>query len=86
MYTSGCSPAPTSPPHLLLTTSFSFSLSFGTNITCKTGRYQGQKVPSDLLSVVVSYGKNTTKEVQAAFQYSENPKVSEFAPDGSFLW
>ncbi|XP_075900009.1 plexin-B2-like [Nelusetta ayraudi] len=60
-------------------------LSFGATITCKTGLYRAQKVPSELLSVAVRYGKNTTKEVQAAFQYSENPKVSGFHPDASFL-
>uniref|UniRef100_A0A671Y2M7 Plexin b2a, tandem duplicate 1 n=1 Tax=Sparus aurata TaxID=8175 RepID=A0A671Y2M7_SPAAU len=40
-------------------------LSFGKEITCKTGKYRGQKVPSDLLPVQVKYGKNTTKDVTA---------------------
>uniref|UniRef100_A0AAQ5Z0H8 Sema domain-containing protein n=1 Tax=Amphiprion ocellaris TaxID=80972 RepID=A0AAQ5Z0H8_AMPOC len=41
-------------------------LSFGKEITCKTGRYRGQKVPSDQLTVTVKYGKNTTKDVPAS--------------------
>ncbi|XP_070847904.1 plexin-B2a [Chaetodon trifascialis] len=60
-------------------------LSFGTQITCKTGRYRGQKVPSDPLTVTVRYGKNTTKDVPAAYQYSENPKITDYYPKGSFL-
>lgn len=63
-----------------------FSLSFGTRITCKTGRYRGQKVPSDPLTVVVKYGKNTTKDIPAAYQYSENPKITDYYPKASFLW
>ncbi|XP_054655754.1 plexin-B2-like isoform X2 [Dunckerocampus dactyliophorus] len=60
-------------------------LSFGQRITCKTSRYRGQKVPSDLLTVKVNYGKNTSKEVAAAFQYSENPKISDYSPKSSFV-
>ncbi|XP_029017170.1 plexin-B2a [Betta splendens] len=60
-------------------------LFFGTNITCKTGKYRGQKVPSDPLTVTVKYGKNTTKDVPVQFQYSENPKVTEYYPKTSFL-
>uniref|UniRef100_A0A3Q2CJG7 Plexin b2a, tandem duplicate 1 n=1 Tax=Cyprinodon variegatus TaxID=28743 RepID=A0A3Q2CJG7_CYPVA len=59
-------------------------LSFGETISCKTGRYNGQKVPSDLLTVKVKYGKNTTKEIYSAFQYLENPKISDFHPKASF--
>uniref|UniRef100_A0A671Y5U7 Plexin b2a, tandem duplicate 1 n=1 Tax=Sparus aurata TaxID=8175 RepID=A0A671Y5U7_SPAAU len=55
-------------------------LSFGKEITCKTGKYRGQKVPSDLLPVQVKYGKNTTKDVTAAYQYSENPKITDYNP------
>lgn len=62
------------------------SLSFGKEITCKTGKYRGQKVPSDLLPVQVKYGKNTTKDVTAAYQYSENPKITDYNPKASFLW
>uniref|UniRef100_A0A8C6U2I5 Plexin b2a n=1 Tax=Neogobius melanostomus TaxID=47308 RepID=A0A8C6U2I5_9GOBI len=59
-------------------------LSFGKQITCKTGRYRGQKVPSDPLTVMVKYGKNTTKDVPAAYQYSENPKITDYYPRASF--
>uniref|UniRef100_A0A673AN47 Plexin-B2-like n=1 Tax=Sphaeramia orbicularis TaxID=375764 RepID=A0A673AN47_9TELE len=60
-------------------------LSFGTEITCKTGRYRGQKVPSDALTVSVKYGKNTTKDVPSAYQYSENPKITDYNPKDSFV-
>ncbi|KAM7367318.1 hypothetical protein PAMP_015229 [Pampus punctatissimus] len=60
-------------------------LSFGTLITCKTGRYRGQKVPSDPLTVSVKYGKNTTKDVSAAYQYYENPKIIDYYPRASFV-
>lgn len=63
-----------------------FSLSFGTEITCKTGRYRGQKVPSDRLTVTVKYGTNTTKDIHGAYQYSENPKITEYNPKASFIW
>ncbi|KAM4712047.1 plexin-B2-like isoform 1-T3 [Anableps anableps] len=60
-------------------------LSFGTNISCKVGRYRGSKVPSDLQTVRVMYGKNTTKEIPNAFQYFENPKISSYEPQDSFV-
>ncbi|KAM7378479.1 hypothetical protein PAMA_013403 [Pampus argenteus] len=60
-------------------------LSFGTHITCKTGRYRGQKVPSDPLTVSVKYGRNTTKDVSAAYQYYENPKIIDYYPKASFV-
>ncbi|XP_049891870.1 plexin-B2a isoform X1 [Epinephelus moara] len=60
-------------------------LEFGEEITCKTGRYRGQKVPSDPLTVTVRYGKNTTKDVTAAYQYSENPKITDYYPKDSFI-
>ncbi|XP_026219213.1 plexin-B2a [Anabas testudineus] len=60
-------------------------LSFGTEITCKTGRYRGQKVPSDPLTVTVKYGKNTTKDVPMPYQYSENPKITDYSPRASFI-
>ncbi|XP_068442414.1 plexin-B2a [Clinocottus analis] len=60
-------------------------VAFGLQITCRTGKYRGQKVPSDLLAVTVKYGKNTTKDVAAAYQYSENPKVTDYYPRDSFL-
>ncbi|XP_047192266.1 plexin-B2 [Scophthalmus maximus] len=59
-------------------------LSFGERITCKTGKYRGQKVPSDPLTVTVRYGRNTTKDVPAAFQYSDNPKITDYYPKASF--
>jgi len=60
-------------------------VAFGSEITCRTGRYRGQKVPSDLLAVTVKYGRNTTKDVAAAYQYAENPKVTDYHPKDSFL-
>uniref|UniRef100_A0A8C4EJD3 Plexin b2a, tandem duplicate 1 n=1 Tax=Dicentrarchus labrax TaxID=13489 RepID=A0A8C4EJD3_DICLA len=60
-------------------------LSFGKRITCTTGKYRGQKVPSDPLTVTVNYGRNTTKDVPAAYQYSDNPKIIDYNPKASFL-
>ncbi|KAM6895544.1 plexin-B2a [Xenentodon cancila] len=60
-------------------------LSFGEKITCKTGRYRGQKVPSESLKVSVKYGKNTTKDIPDAFQYCENPKITDYKPKASFV-
>uniref|UniRef100_A0A665URW1 Plexin-B2-like n=1 Tax=Echeneis naucrates TaxID=173247 RepID=A0A665URW1_ECHNA len=60
-------------------------LSFGREITCKTGKYSGQKVPSDLLTVTVQYGKSTNKDIPAAFQYSDNPKITDYYPKASFV-
>ncbi|KAK5849386.1 hypothetical protein PBY51_009032 [Eleginops maclovinus] len=57
-------------------------LTFGSQISCKTGKYRG---PSDMLPVTVRYGTNTTKEIQTAYQYSENPKVTDFNPKSSFF-
>ncbi|XP_034055795.1 plexin-B2-like, partial [Gymnodraco acuticeps] len=60
-------------------------LKFGSEISCKTGKYRGQKVPSEKLAVAVKYGTNTTKEIPSAYQYSENPKITDFNPKSSFL-
>ncbi|KAM9403073.1 plexin-B2-like [Salvelinus alpinus] len=62
-------------------------LSFGSEITCETGVYKGQKVPSELLRVSVKYGKSTTKDVPDSFtfQYSENPKLTDYSPKTSFV-
>ncbi|XP_057710527.1 plexin-B2a [Corythoichthys intestinalis] len=60
-------------------------LSFGESITCKTGPYPGQKVPSEPLAVKVNYGRNTSKEVLTAFQYADNPKIADYAPKSSFV-
>ncbi|TDG96509.1 hypothetical protein EPR50_G00229430 [Perca flavescens] len=57
-------------------------LKFDSEITCKTGKY---RTPSDPLTVTVKYGKNTTKDIPAAFQYSENPKITDYTPKGSFF-
>uniref|UniRef100_A0AAY4E7U8 Sema domain-containing protein n=1 Tax=Denticeps clupeoides TaxID=299321 RepID=A0AAY4E7U8_9TELE len=58
---------------------------FSGQITCKTGEYRGEKVPSDALPVTVKYGKHTSTEVPGAFQYSENPTISNHNPKGSFI-
>ncbi|KAM9704713.1 plexin-B2-like isoform 1-T3 [Menidia menidia] len=60
-------------------------LAFGRTITCKTGRYRGQKVPSEPLTVTVKYGKNTEKHVPMAFQYCDNPKILDYKPKASFI-
>uniref|UniRef100_A0A8C9Y898 Plexin b2a, tandem duplicate 1 n=1 Tax=Sander lucioperca TaxID=283035 RepID=A0A8C9Y898_SANLU len=57
-------------------------LKFDSEITCKTGKY---RAPSEPLTVTVKYGKNTTKDIPAAFQYSENPKITDYTPKTSFL-
>uniref|UniRef100_A0A672SRZ7 Plexin B2 n=1 Tax=Sinocyclocheilus grahami TaxID=75366 RepID=A0A672SRZ7_SINGR len=54
-------------------------LTFGKEITCMTGPHKGQKIPSDRLPVIVKYGKDTFKEV-SGFEYSANPKVTDYAP------
>ncbi|KAM3858765.1 plexin-B2-like [Diretmus argenteus] len=59
-------------------------LSFGRQITCMTGQYRVQKLPSDPLTVTVKYGKNTTKDVSAAYQYYDNPKIMDYYPKTSF--
>uniref|UniRef100_A0A672SPE3 Plexin B2 n=1 Tax=Sinocyclocheilus grahami TaxID=75366 RepID=A0A672SPE3_SINGR len=58
-------------------------LTFGKEITCMTGPHKGQKIPSDRLPVIVKYGKDTFKEV-SGFEYSANPKVTDYAPRASF--
>ncbi|XP_070401781.1 plexin-B2 isoform X2 [Nothobranchius furzeri] len=60
-------------------------LSFGEGITCRTGRYQGSKFPSEPLTVTVWYGKNTSTNVSAAFQYFDNPKIADYKPKSSFF-
>uniref|UniRef100_A0A8C1TUD8 Plexin b2a n=1 Tax=Cyprinus carpio TaxID=7962 RepID=A0A8C1TUD8_CYPCA len=54
-------------------------LTFGQEITCMTGPYNGQKIPSDKFLVNVKYGKDTSKEL-SGFEYSPNPKVTDYAP------
>ncbi|XP_029115611.1 plexin-B2-like isoform X3 [Scleropages formosus] len=58
---------------------------FRKNITCKTGEYTVQKVPSDNLTVTVKYGKHTTKDVPTPFRFFENPKLDHHYPDTSFV-
>uniref|UniRef100_A0A673LBE4 Plexin-B2-like n=1 Tax=Sinocyclocheilus rhinocerous TaxID=307959 RepID=A0A673LBE4_9TELE len=60
-------------------------LTFGQEITCMTGLYKGQKIPSDKLPVIVKYGKDTSIEV-SGFEYSTNPKVTDYTPRASFVW
>uniref|UniRef100_A0A3Q0QW98 Plexin b2b n=1 Tax=Amphilophus citrinellus TaxID=61819 RepID=A0A3Q0QW98_AMPCI len=58
---------------------------FGENITCRTGEYRADKVPSDPLAVVMKYGKSTTKNIPSAFWFVENPTVLDHHPKGSFV-
>uniref|UniRef100_A0A665XBA2 Sema domain-containing protein n=1 Tax=Echeneis naucrates TaxID=173247 RepID=A0A665XBA2_ECHNA len=55
---------------------------FGEKITCRTGEYQADKVPSEPLTVTVKYGKSTQATIQNAFQFSENPIVLDHYPKG----
>ncbi|CAL8359228.1 unnamed protein product [Lota lota] len=57
---------------------------FGLEITCRTGEYRGDKVPSDHLRVTLKYGKNTTTFILDAFQYLENPILVDHQPRTSF--
>jgi len=70
---------------MLIVPLFSNRLTFGPEITCKTGPYRGQKIPSDKLPVIVKYGKDTSKDV-IGFEYSTNPKVTDYFPQASFVW
>ncbi|KAI4886264.1 hypothetical protein NFI96_016350 [Prochilodus magdalenae] len=57
---------------------------FGEEITCKVGVYQDVKVPSDPLAVTVRYGKHTITQVAAAYQFSNNPVITDYQPRDSF--
>uniref|UniRef100_A0A672Z832 Plexin-B2-like n=1 Tax=Sphaeramia orbicularis TaxID=375764 RepID=A0A672Z832_9TELE len=57
---------------------------FGEEITCRTGEYRADKVPSDPLTITMKYGKSTTKTIPSAFQFLENPTVLDHNPKGSF--
>uniref|UniRef100_A0A7N6AVH9 Sema domain-containing protein n=1 Tax=Anabas testudineus TaxID=64144 RepID=A0A7N6AVH9_ANATE len=48
---------------------------FGPVITCRTGEYRADKVPSDPLTVTMKYGKSTTTSIPSAFQFMENPTI-----------
>ncbi|CAB1416660.1 unnamed protein product, partial [Pleuronectes platessa] len=58
---------------------------FGEKITCRTGEYRADKVPSDPLTIIVKYGKTTTTSIPNAFQFLENPIVLDHQPKGSFV-
>uniref|UniRef100_A0A3P8VPT2 Plexin b2b n=1 Tax=Cynoglossus semilaevis TaxID=244447 RepID=A0A3P8VPT2_CYNSE len=58
---------------------------FGAEITCRTGEYRADKVPSDLLTVLVKYGKSFTAAISNAFQFLENPIILDHQPKGSFV-
>uniref|UniRef100_A0A3Q3JHN6 Sema domain-containing protein n=1 Tax=Monopterus albus TaxID=43700 RepID=A0A3Q3JHN6_MONAL len=58
---------------------------FGEEITCRTGEYRADKVPSDFLRIIVKYGKSTTTTIPSAFQFLENPTVLDHTPKGSFV-
>uniref|UniRef100_A0A672GXX2 Sema domain-containing protein n=1 Tax=Salarias fasciatus TaxID=181472 RepID=A0A672GXX2_SALFA len=58
---------------------------FGSEITCRTGEYRADKVPSDHLPITMKYGKSTIKTIQSAFQFLENPVVLDHHPKGSFV-
>uniref|UniRef100_A0A3B4YIV1 Plexin b2b n=1 Tax=Seriola lalandi dorsalis TaxID=1841481 RepID=A0A3B4YIV1_SERLL len=58
---------------------------FGAEITCRTGEYLADKVPSDPLTVTVKYGKSTPATIQNAFQFFDNPNILDHHPKGSFV-
>ncbi|XP_029009436.1 plexin-B2b [Betta splendens] len=58
---------------------------FGPVITCRTGEYRADKVPSDLLPISMKYGKSTTTTIPSAFQFLENPIVTDHSPKESFV-
>ncbi|XP_017290255.1 plexin-B2b isoform X2 [Kryptolebias marmoratus] len=58
---------------------------FGEEITCRTGEYRADKVPSGLLTVTIHYGKFTTKPITSVFQFMENPTVLDHQPRESFV-
>ncbi|XP_064175637.1 plexin-B2-like isoform X2 [Anguilla rostrata] len=59
--------------------------SFGSDITCRVGKYMDSTVPSGLLTVTAKYGKNTSVKVPEAFQFYPNPKVVGHHPTSSFV-
>ncbi|XP_075996848.1 plexin-B2b isoform X2 [Genypterus blacodes] len=58
---------------------------FGAEITCRTEVYGVDKGPSDLLNVVVKYGKRTTKSLPSVYQFLDNPTVQDHQPKASFV-
>uniref|UniRef100_A0A667Y273 Plexin b2b n=1 Tax=Myripristis murdjan TaxID=586833 RepID=A0A667Y273_9TELE len=59
---------------------------FGPKITCRTGEYRAEKLPSDFLTVTVKYGKRTTTHIHRAFVFLENPILQDHQPRSSFVW
>ncbi|RXN05275.1 plexin-B2-like protein [Labeo rohita] len=59
--------------------------SFGEQITCKLSEYVGDTVPSPHLNIKVQYGKLTETSIGTAFQFSNNPSVSDHQPRSSFI-
>nr|ACM48165.1 plexin B2b short isoform [Danio rerio] len=59
--------------------------SFGDQITCKLSNYLGDTVPSAHLDVKVQYGPQIPTSIKAAFQFSNNPSVSDHQPRSSFI-
>ncbi|XP_056271825.1 plexin-B2b isoform X2 [Pseudoliparis swirei] len=58
---------------------------FGAEITCRTGEYRTDKLPTDPLTVTLRYGKSTTTTIPSAFQFLENPIVLDHQPKASFI-
>uniref|UniRef100_A0A8C6WQ76 Plexin b2b n=1 Tax=Neogobius melanostomus TaxID=47308 RepID=A0A8C6WQ76_9GOBI len=58
---------------------------FGQDITCRTSEYRADKVPSDLLTISMKYGRGTIKTITNAFQFLENPTVHDHQPKSSFV-
>ncbi|XP_029908714.1 plexin-B2b [Myripristis murdjan] len=58
---------------------------FGPKITCRTGEYRAEKLPSDFLTVTVKYGKRTTTHIHRAFVFLENPILQDHQPRSSFV-
>ncbi|TRY78985.1 hypothetical protein DNTS_005258 [Danionella cerebrum] len=59
--------------------------SFGEQIICQVSEYQGDTVPSAVLDVAVQYGVQTPTSIPSAFQFTNNPTVSEHQPRSSFV-
>ncbi|XP_056307346.1 plexin-B2b [Danio aesculapii] len=59
--------------------------SFGDQITCKLSEYLGDTVPSARLDVKVQYGPQIPTSIKTAFQFSNNPSVSDHQPRSSFI-
>ncbi|XP_043964125.1 plexin-B2-like isoform X2 [Gambusia affinis] len=60
-------------------------LSFGTNITCKTGSYTAAAAFPVSMAVTVKYGGNTIKNLPKPFNYTDNPKITSCTPNTSFV-